>query len=664
MRVPGRALALLLAALMLAILPPVEAAEPEQLGVLIQEVCPAKPAEYVVLMNYGEEVDLLGYSLSDGASNEGRVTFAVSFILHPGGSVAIADNATMFSLIYPDVPVLQYSTDISPEIEKSGRFQLNNNRDDVSLCSPDGETDAFAYCLNSETVSTYAGNGWSGRPVGRGGTADAMTRNGADTNTSADWVVRPAGRSSLTPGSYLASVEPFTLPEDGPWPMVREIDSARSAVRASVYDFNDPTIADALVRALGRGVNVTVLIEGQPVSGMSQKSKETASMLADAGATVRQMVSHDSYRRYDNLHAKYLVRDCVSVVISSENWGSGLYNNRGWGAIVSNATLASDMASMFDGDCWGLVDVQPWDGRSSSRPAPAPEGRPYSPVSFQAAVRTVISPDFSESVVMSMVRSATERVLVQQLYLRQDWMEGTGMDRALLSASTRGAMVRVLLDSTYDTGPNQLSVDLLTSMASAAASSDLQAKLMPGGQFSVLHNKGLVVDDSVLISSINWGSASMRENREVGIVIESAAAADYFAAFFQRDWGGDMSSVHAPTFSLPKELIARPGEERVLGITDLSDPGARVEWDFNGDGRTDAVGTEVRHVFPEGAHTVIVTVTDDDGHRRIATVTVHSVNEAGFDWRPYWPLLVVIPIALAVAACALWRKRRARSRKA
>ena len=63
----------------------------------------------------------------------------------------------------------------------------------------------------------------------------------------------------------------------------------------------------------------------------------------------------------------------------------------------------------------------------------------------------------------------------------------------------------------------------------------------------------------------------------------------------------------------------RVGESVTFDASKSLDPDGEIvayEWDFNGDGRSDAHGQIVTHVFPElGEHEVTLTVTDDDGQQ-------------------------------------------------
>ncbi len=103
--------------------------------------------------------------------------------------------------------------------------------------------------------------------------------------------------------------------------------------------------------------------------------------------------------------------------------------------------------------------------------------------------------------------------------------------------------MRVLLDQTFvgtsDTRNNLMTVDALNALAQERGL-DLEARLMSDyHELGVMHNKGVIADDSVLVSSINWADASVFQNREVGLIVSSPSVSRYFADFFWRDWAVD-----------------------------------------------------------------------------------------------------------------------------
>ena len=119
----------------------------------------------------------------------------------------------------------------------------------------------------------------------------------------------------------------------------------------------DALVADLPGVTRDRHYGVCRLIEGQPLGGLSEASKAAATALKDAGCEVRELRSQDAYKRYDYLHAKYLVVDSSRSVIMSENWGTGLWSNRGWGVCAESAGLAWYLEGMFEAALGGHIDV-------------------------------------------------------------------------------------------------------------------------------------------------------------------------------------------------------------------------------------------------------------------------------------------------------------------
>jgi hypothetical protein len=58
----------------------------------------------------------------------------------------------------------------------------------------------------------------------------------------------------------------------------------------------------------------------------------------------------------------------------------------------------------------------------------------------------------------------------------------------------------------------------------------------PAGRFGKIHAKGLVVDDTAVVGSMNWNDNSARHNREVALALHGEAVAAYYARVFAADW--------------------------------------------------------------------------------------------------------------------------------
>ena len=194
-------------------------------------------------------------------------------------------------------------------------------------------------------------------------------------------------------------------------------------IDACVYELGDPVITKLFTDAERRGVEVTLLIEGQPVASLTNASKTAIAAMVGAGCDVRLMVSNQSYRRYDCLHAKYFVVDGERVTVMSENWASGLGSNRGWGVTVASHVLANDMTDMFREDSSltrrdvekAETVVRDWYGPPGEVALPALRSAAMMPV--MANVSLIESPDTSFQGLLDLVSSAEQ----EGLLVGKDW---------------------------------------------------------------------------------------------------------------------------------------------------------------------------------------------------------------------------------------------------
>ena len=72
-------------------------------------------------------------------------------------------------------------------------------------------------------------------------------------------------------------------------------------------------------------------------------------------------------------------------------------------------------------------------------------------------------------------------------------------------------------------------------------------------EITYIHNKGIILDtEKVLISSINGTQNSMDNNREVAVLVNSTAAAQYYGQLFDSDWD------QSPVIDISRDLALFP----------------------------------------------------------------------------------------------------------
>jgi len=162
-----------------------------------------------------------------------------------------------------------------------------------------------------------------------------------------------------------ATVTPFVLP-DSPEIPVEPLRAADDRLLLAGYTLGSERVADLLVAAADRGVEVRVLIEGSPVGGFSARSARLLDRIVAAGVEVRVLDGNPERFRFH--HAKYAVADDRAIVLT-ENWkasGTGGRTNRGWGVVTGTSrsstddgAVANDLAALFREDA-AASDARSW----------------------------------------------------------------------------------------------------------------------------------------------------------------------------------------------------------------------------------------------------------------------------------------------------------------
>ncbi|MEE8401485.1 MAG: phospholipase D-like domain-containing protein [Candidatus Hydrothermarchaeaceae archaeon] len=334
------------------------------------------------------------------------------------------------------------------------------------------------------------------------------------------------------------------------------IDDAESSMFVNVYTFDNPYIAGDIIKAEKRGVDVVVLVDKSPVGGISDKEWTILNNLSGSRVPVYLWQNPDLGFN----HAKYIVVDNSTVLVSTENLGDtgfpmgGATGNRGWGAIVSGP-LASYFSELF------LDDVKSGMELNFSGFSPLvfyPEGRDrgvqFEPREFKGnyIVSPVVAPNDAVETILNLIDSANSSLYIEEFYVYRYWGSKRGgygpnpFLESAIDAARRGVEVKILLDSTWynieedDPRSNLKTIEYVNKI-SEDEHINLEAKLVDLKEhgFKKLHVKGMVVDGkAALVSSINWNEYSPTKNREVGVVIYGEPA-KYFSDVFISDWGAE-----------------------------------------------------------------------------------------------------------------------------
>jgi hypothetical protein len=423
-----------------------------------------------------------------------------------------------------------------------------------------------------------------------------------DTDTRADWAQDPAdnvlGKQVEYPGwdrdeffqtvtSNANATVKYCVAPDHLFECVRnEIVSATSTISMELYSFENANLVDVVTATLDAGVQFSVLLDGSAID--AQGKWACAQIEAHGGQCwiFAGKPQSNIHKRYDNQHGKWIVIDNARVLIGSENLGddampsddmsNGTLGTRGGYLISDNPDIVNAAQTILDRDFDPThhADIRRWGTNTDDFPPYdfVPNyvngGKGYAvqfptPLTLHGAfpIELVQCPDNclrTTDALLGMVAQvgAGDTLLVEQLYEYTYWGAGTSNPvadpnlrlQAYIAAAQRGARVRILLDSFYDTFSSPRSNWATCAYVNAlSAQYDIQCRLAnPTGQG--IHMKMVLVQRGatgfVHLGSINGSETSNKLNRELAAQIESLDAYNYWASVFEYDWSSTTFAPH------------------------------------------------------------------------------------------------------------------------
>ena len=508
--VPGTTLAFVLVAIAIVAIGAIGTASgsgaPQIVEVYPNTAAEGNAGEHVVV-SFPEPTNLTGWTLADDRSTvalgtdtvEGRIAFST----HPGYAETFAED---------------------PVHGLDGFIALSQEGDHIRLRYEGVVVDEVRY--------------------DRAPRAQRWVRLGPEEGTGhEEWHWIPERATGFEARSHaVEEATAFVLP-DAPELPAEVLSGAEDRLLLAGYTFSSERAVDALLAAHDRGVEVVVLVDGTPVGGQTEQEAEALDRLADAGIEVR--VFEGDRQRYRFHHAKYAVAD-EHVLVLTENWkpsGTEGRSSRGWGVSVTDDGVAADVAAVFEADAFGHDTVAWTEYREDREFVESETANETYPAEFRAktlpadSVRVVTAPDNAEGETIAMLAGAEESIRVQQVSVGETdhpFVEET------MVAAERGVEVEYVLDGSWYVASENYEFVRYVDERRVEEGLPIEARVVePRSRFEKVHTKGVIVDDRyVLVSSVNWNNNSVRNNRELGLLVESEAVGEFYASVFRSDWYG------------------------------------------------------------------------------------------------------------------------------
>jgi cardiolipin synthase A/B len=656
--------------------------------------------EAVALRNVSAQtINVGGWQLSDG---QATAVIPANTLIPAHATLWLANDAAAFQRQFGHPPDLARTPGALPVPALIGPWPgFADNGDEVLLFHAAGHLlDALVYKAgninqpgwNGPAVQPYSGSNFAqtGQILYR--MRDQQTGLPVlDTDSAADWAQSTAdiinGRKVRFPGwdldeffftARVTETAVLTIaiaPDHAYETLVTEINRAEESIQIETLTIESVAIGAALAEAAGRGVAVTLLLEGGPAGGLTNQQKYICWQLELAGGECWFMINEPTAKihdRYGYLHAKFMIVDGRLAIVSSQNLSpnslpdddksDGTWGRRGVLLFSDAPGLVAHLQRVWAADFdQAHHDIFRWQAGHERYGLPAPGFTPITasggityplrypqPLSLSGVfpLEIIQSPENSlrdADGLLGLVNRAGvgDVVLVQQLYERPFWGPTASATpetdpnprlEAYLSAARRGATVRLLLDAYFDDSRDRNSNHATCAYVNALARAErLRLDCALGNPTGLgIHNKMVLVQlggrGYAHIGSLNGSEQAHKDNRELAIQVQSDAVYEFLALMFSRDWP---FRIHMPTVFndyigpaphiLISEVLYDPAGPDLAEFIELVNPIPHA-WDLSGYSIGDAVNrTDFEDVrrFPPG------TILGSGKTLVIATSAVH-----------------------------------------
>jgi len=671
-----------------------------------------EPDESAALMNLtSSPIDLQDHQVCD---RQYCVTFP-SHIIQPGEILWITKTATVFESEFGFSADLEYGGDSDPAVpDMTGTAPtFSNTGEEAYLKDPLGVVvDALVYEGGDTTIADWSGDavypynngffGMEGQILYR--RLDETTGLPVvDTDTASDWAQHTddnvLGKKIRYPGwdleyfffPYAAEEEASVTYLVGPDHLyenyVSYLSQASSTIDIEGYTFSHAGIADVLLDRLQSGVRVRILLEEEPVGGISDQERWVCKQVEQYALGDCWFIFNDDatdvHDRYTYQHAKFTIIDSALLLTGSENLNpssmpsddksDGTAGNRGIYLVTDAPGVVAHAMDLFahDLDPDHHKDIRDfdviWDGPPTHfEPDYTSGGTAYAvhfpePLTLNGSYvfEVIHSPETSlrgTDGLLGMVARAGAggELYVEQMSEHPFWGT-TASDpvndpnlrlEAYIDAARRGAVTRILLDSAFDdpgsVRSNTAACDYVNTVASTE---NLDLACLTGNPTaSGIHNKMVLVFDGssgwVHTGSINGSENSSKANRELAVQVNATEAFLYLRNVFHHDWvseGGTTLPVGPPG---PAPLLTARRESGDL-VVSWSDPACNTAALnlYSGDLATLKGGTYVHDTVLScglGGTSYTLPLSDAGltGDRYLLLVSTNAVSEGSYGSGP------------------------------
>jgi len=311
--------------------------------------------------------------------------------------------------------------------------------------------------------------------------------------------------SSIGPGTQ--GVQVFVEPTAGESVITSAIDEAKQSIWLEIYLLTDTKVIRALEDAAHRGLDVRVMLEPHPYGVGTALPRRTLDTLSAADTKAQPTSSSFSLT-----HEKGMIIDGQTAYIMTCNFTRSALGattssttNREYGIIDNNAQDVQSISTIFNAD-WNRTNAQYTDPN------------------------LVVSPDNARNAFTSLINGAHKTLAIEA-----EEMQDSQIEQDLVNAAQRGIHVQVILPAPNGSSSESAGSDNNSQGISTIKQAGVQVK--EDSQL-YMHAKIIIVDgQEAFVGSENISTASLDQNRELGLIVSDQNVMTTLQQTFQQDWG-------------------------------------------------------------------------------------------------------------------------------
>jgi hypothetical protein len=396
----------------------------------------------------------------------------------------------------------------------------------------------------------------------------------------------PGGCPPLVATDVKADVTVAISPDAGYATLSGFLQKTSSSLTVGMYDFTSGPLLTDFEKDLGGTKKLQLVLDSPSLNDTADQSDwQTAQSLTNslkgnahiARALTRSDHFAEKWSFPSAYHIKVIVQDSGAFWLSSGNLNNSNEpapdhtphtEDRDWHVIINDKGLSGIFASYLNYDFKTAAANQAPDpneiekeieearnkkatetnptgtktyhSKKPPTPSRSAQSKTFAAKTFpglQLTVTPLLTPDVLANgsgqyltQVMALIGGAQKSIDIQLQYIEASKGDGSPYDRLLQALADKiaaGVDVRLIVSANYASkwGEKMKSVGV-----------DLTANIRTQPN---VHNKGFVVDQShVIVSSQNFSPQGVTQNRDAGVILESAAIAGYFQPIFDNDWQG------------------------------------------------------------------------------------------------------------------------------